>query len=243
VFCVAGFAFASPQDKKFTKEWSRLFGRYPDGLHMRELAHRIGAFSGIQAAEQHRLMVEAVKIINRHVSAGFAISCNLHEVKLLAPRWVRGFGDAYPLCCHLTMLAVGQFLEKSGSAERVTYVFESGHSSEAETTDFIRSAVQSPQVAESYRYAGAEFLLKSEAVPLQAADMLAWEWAKFRDETLEKGIRPLRRSLRALFENDPKRYSGAHVTGEPLAKFMVQIRELGLLQLREERAKGGSGAG
>jgi hypothetical protein len=67
--------------------------------------------------------------------------------------------------------------------------------------------------------------------------MLAWEWAKFRDETLEQQRRPIRKSLLSLFASNPKRYSGSHVTGEPLARFMMKIRELGLLQLQEEEAE------
>jgi hypothetical protein len=117
VFCVAGFAFASQQVKKFAKEWSRLFAVYPGGLHMRDLAQRTRSFRGITVEEQQRLIVEAVKIVTRRMSAGFAISCNAHEVKRLDPR-VHGFGNAYSLCCHLNMAAVGRFLKDTGSADR-----------------------------------------------------------------------------------------------------------------------------
>ena len=41
-FCVAGYAFAPQQAKKFSKEWSRLFADYPGGMHMRDLTHRRG---------------------------------------------------------------------------------------------------------------------------------------------------------------------------------------------------------
>jgi hypothetical protein len=234
VFCVAGYAFAPHQAKKFTKEWSRLFSAYPGGLHMRDLTHRSRAFKGISAEEQHRLIVEAVKIVNRRITAGFAVSCNIREVELLSPKWIRGFRHAYALCCHLSMVAVGTFLAKTGNEERVNYVFESGHPHEAEARDFMRHVVQNPDVKESYRHSGDAFLSKADAVPLQAADMLAWEWAKFRDETLEQQRRPIRKSLLSLFASNLKLYSGAHVTGEPLAKFMLKIRELGLIQIREE---------
>lgn len=236
VFCVAGYAFAAEQVKKFAKEWSRLFAQYPGGLHMRDFAHRRRAFKEIEPFEQQCLMVEAVKIINRRMTAGFMVSCNVNEVWQLSPKWIRGFSHAYTLCCHLSMIAVGNFLEESGSSERVTYLFESGHRYESEAREFMRSVVQNPDVKRSYRYDGDAFLAKADAIPLQAADMLAWEWAKFRDETLEQRIRPIRKSLRALFEHCPKRYKGAHITGIPLAKFMNQIRDLGLLQLEEERA-------
>jgi hypothetical protein len=234
-FCVAGYAFAPQQVKKFGKEWSRLFAPYPGGLHMRDLAQRTRSFKGIDAEEQKRLICEAVKIINRRMTGGFAVSCNIHEIRELSPRWIRGFGHAYSICCHLAMTAVGRYLDKIKSADSVTYVFESGHKNESEARDFIHNAVRCPEALASYRHSGDAFLPKADAVPLQAADMLAWEWAKFRDETLERRIRPPRRSLQALMDNRLDRYEGTHVTGEPLRKFMAEVRALGLLQLEEER--------
>jgi len=244
IFCVAGFAFATQQVKKFVKEWSALFAPYPGGLHMRDLTNRTRAFQGIDKREQERLIVKAARIISRRMSAGFAVSCNVNEVNNLAPliRGMRGFEHAYSLCCYLSMIAVGEFLEKSGSSERVTYVFEAGHPGEAEAREFMRRVVQIPAIKETFRHSGDAFLPKGDAVPLQAADMLAWEWAKFRDETLEQRIRPMRKSLLALFENHVKQYSGAHITGAPLQKFVLQLRQMGLLELaaQEKRKRGES---
>jgi hypothetical protein len=236
IFCVAGYIFASRQAKKFIKDWSQLFGAYPGGLHMRDLTQCTRSFAGIGRQDQKYLITEAARIIKRRITAGFAVSCNVKEVQAVGPRWIKGFGNAYPLCCHLCMIAVGKFLEESGSVDRVTYIFESGHPRETEARAFLYNAVLDPLAKESYRHHGDAFLPKSDAVPLQAADMLAWEWAKFRDETLERGIRPMRKSLLALFQHDPKRYSVNHVTGERLKRFLTQIRDLGLLQLEEERA-------
>jgi Protein of unknown function (DUF3800) len=233
VFCVAGFIFAKPQVKKFVKEWSRLFDAYPGGLHMRDLTARTRSFSGISRQEQTRLIVGAVQIITHRVSAGFAVSCNAKEVEALSPliRGMRGYEHAYPLCCHLSMIAVGDFLKKKDISDRVTYVFEAGHPRESEAREFMRRIIEIPELKEGYRHSGDAFLPKEDAIPLQAADMLAWEWAKFRDETLDQSIRPIRRSLRALFENNVDRYFGAHVTGAPLQRFFFQLREMGLLEL------------
>ncbi len=237
VFCVAGYVFAPSQAKKFSKEWASLFNGYAGGCHMVDLAQRTGAFKGILPAEQQRLIVEAVKIINKRVSHGVAVSCNIDEVNHLSPKWIRGFGHAYPVLCHLAMTEVGMFLRRTNNANRVIYIFEAGHPSEAEARDFVHNALRSPVAKESYRHAGDAFLPKSDAVPLQAADMFAWEWAKFRDETLEQNIRPIRKSLVALFEPHIKRYSGHHISGESLAKWMGEVHRLGLEQLQEEKAK------
>jgi hypothetical protein len=236
-FCVAGYAFAKPQVKKFTKEWSRLFSGIKGGLHMVDLVHGRKAFEGTKIEERNRFLVEAVKIINERMSVGVAISCKLAEVKEHAPAWVSGFGHAYPLCCHLAMTSLGAYLKQQQSPETVAYVFESGHAFEGEARKFMTEAVTHAALKESYRHFGDSFLQKSDAVPLQAADLLAWEWAKFRDETLEQPLRQMRKSFQELVRAAPKRYKVHHITGKPLAKYMSQVRGLGLLQIAEKNSQ------
>jgi hypothetical protein len=186
IFCVAGFTFAPRQAKKFCKDWSHLFSGYRGGLHMRDLTARRRAFNGISNRERERLIIEAIRIIKIRMSAAFAVSCNVDEIATTAPMGVKGFSRAYPLCCHLCMSAVGKFLRTSNSTDRVMYVFEAGHPHEGEARTFVRQVMLSPVVRESYRHHGDAFLPKEDAVPLQAADLLAWEWAKFRERNLRK---------------------------------------------------------
>lgn len=231
IFCVAGLTFAPRQAKKFCKDWSSLFSDYRGD--MRDLTQRRGSFEGISSGEQQRLIVEAIKIIKLRMSAAFAVSCNVGEIAATAPAGIKGFSRAYPLCCHLCMTRVGKFLRDSGSEDRVTYFFEAGHPHEGEARTFIRQVMLSPVVKESYRHDGDAFLPKKDAVPLQAADLIAWEWAKFYDETVEQHLRPIRKSFLALVCRDPKLFKMSHITGEPLKRFMGHVRELGLMEPEE----------
>jgi hypothetical protein len=236
VFCVAGYVFAAPQARKFIRDWRRLFGERV--FHMVDVTAGRGEFKDVTRSERDVMLRKAVQIINSRVTFGVAVSCNVDEVLLHSPRWLRGFGHAYPVCCHLCMTTVGNMLRDRGIRERAIYTFEKGHEFEAEARDFVKMTTANPEVAESYLWGGDAFLPKADAVPLQAADLFAWEWAKCRDETFEQQLRPMRNSLRALFESDPKRYSVSHITGQPLITFMNQIRALGLEQLAEQRDEG-----
>lgn len=233
-FCVGGYAFAKPQAKKFTKEWSRLF---PRGFHMVDFVHGQGKFTGTTTDERNALLVRAVKIINSRMSVGVAVSCKLAEIEKHSPKFVRGFSHAYPICCHLAMTTLGAYLDEKQNPEQVVYTFEAGHRCEAEAREFIKNAVQSPEAKRSYRYLGDSFLPKSEASPLDAADLLAWEWGKCYDETISQPIRRIRKSLRALFA-DTKRVLVRHVEGDALVKFLNEVRRLGLLKMTEERGCG-----
>lgn len=237
-FCVAGYAFTKAQVKKFDKAWWRLFGKY-GGCHMTDLANKNGAFSSISDKEARRLIKEAVAIINKRISYAAVISCNVHEMEALLPRWIVGFKGAYPVCCHLAMHAMGNIVREQ-EPSRIAYAFESGDRYQGEAHAFMSRVLDTPTLKDSYRHSSHSFVDKDDALALQAADILAWEWAKFRDETLDQRKRLMRLSLMNLLGPDGNfksdQYTGIHATGEPLRKFCAQVEELGLMQLREDAA-------
>lgn len=93
---------------------------------------------------------------------------------------------------------IGNALEKAQFVDDVAYFFEAGHDYEGEARRFLANAAQNGgALKDYYRHRSDTFAPKTNALPLQAADMLAWEWAKCQDETIEQRIRPVRRSLPA----------------------------------------------
>ena len=100
IFCVAGFAFFKPQAKKLAKEWIALF---PEGCRMSELASGNGRFRNRTKPERERLQKDAVRNINRRMTFGVAVSCDLREIEKLLPKGVEGFEHAYPVCCGIAM--------------------------------------------------------------------------------------------------------------------------------------------
>jgi uncharacterized protein DUF3800 len=240
-FCVAGYAFAKEQAKAFDDDWRKVFGKY-GGCHMKELAHRAGRFKGIDKAEADRLIKAAVKIITRRISFGVAISCDLPEILALLPRWLQGFEHAYPVCCHLAMTMLGNHVTESGHEDDIAYFFESGDEYSGAAHRFMMRTDEVPEMKKSYRHRSHSFVGKNDALPLQAADILAWEYAKYRDETVNKRVRNMRMSLASLLsvnrEYDSTRYKVSHITGEPLRSFAAKATVLGLLQIEENAAKG-----
>src|SRR5258708_2752761 len=238
-FCVAGYAFAKPQVKKFDKEWWSIFGAY-GGCHMKELTQRRGRFKTVNPSQAGELLKRGVQIIKRRISFGVTISCDVNEMNALLPTWIGGFQHAYPVCCHLAMHALGNLVRKSGHDDEIAYFFESGDEYSGVAHNFMARAIDTPELKESYRYGSHSFIGKDKALPLQAADVLAWEWAKYLDETVTRNIRLMRKSLAALLsentEYDSKRYGVNHVTGDALKRFGYGVAKVGLLQLGEQKA-------
>ena len=238
LFGVAGFAFAREQAKKFTGEWTALFREFGGACHMSELAAGNGRFRNAPKPERERLCKEAVKIINRRASFGVAVSCYVPEMHHYHPRWVRGFEHAYPVCCHMAAVLLGNQVKASSMDGSIAYFFEAGHRFAASAHHLMNYASNDvAELKDAYRYRSHAFVSKDDAPPLQAADMLAWEWTKYRDETVDKRKRPMRQSLRALFVSpdgtptlDKRRYTLSHLEGQPLAEFSRKIAQLAVIQ-------------
>ena len=245
VFCVAGFVFRKLQLQKFDRDWRRLFGKY-GGCHMKELAHSTGRFKGIDRTEQARLIKEAVAILRKRAAHGIVVACFRNEMNRVLPTWIRGFEGAFPACCHIAMTALGYKLARHDSDDRVAYVFENGDEYSGCAQQFMDLATDKAGIAagikESYRHASHSFVDKDDALALQAADLLAWESAKFFEETAVQGVRPMRLSLAHLLADrdmyfDLKRFDFRLVTGEPLRKWAAEVHALGLQQRAEDEAR------
>lgn len=243
VFSVAGFAYRRADAKRCGREWVKLFRPY-GGCHMTDLALRKRQFKGISAAEAGRLIQGAIEIINRRACFGVAVSCNVVEMSQLLPKWIDGFQGAYPVCCYLAMLMLGDQVKRAGSQERISYYFEAGHALQPEAQRFLSAVSSTPFLKEDHRYLSHGFASKKDVVQLQSADILAWEWAKYWDETAIQRKRTMRRSLAAILssgsanpsEPNNERMKYTHLEGQRLREYAEKVKALGLLQLELERS-------
>jgi len=236
IFCVAGYVFEPKHAKKFDREWRVLMkGVWP--FRMADLAAGADRFKSLTQRQRDARLRAAVALINDRMSFGVAVSCRLPEVNRFAPRWIRGFGHAYTLCCHLCMMSIGDWISDNGRQDRVAYLFESGYKGQGEAHDFLTGARSENLGQQNYRYHSHGFVPKADSSHAQAAGLLAWEWTKCYDETVEQRIRPIRLSLAALLSKHPNKYKALHITGLPLRRFMAEINKMGLEQLRESRGE------
>jgi hypothetical protein len=148
--------------------------------------------------------------------------------------------DPYPVCCHVAMSYLGRLVNLSDSRDGIAYFFESGHKFASAAHRFMALTDGSPPLKALYAHRSHAFVPKAQAVQLQSADILAWEWARFVDISVIQDKRRMRPSLKALVAPDgvfdSRRYAGTHLTGAPLENFMRQAAQLGILQVQEDNA-------
>jgi hypothetical protein len=230
MFCVGGFLFDKNGAHKYALRARRVFGPY-GLLHMKELVHRVGRYEGISGEERDRLVKSAVDLAREHTLAGFAVSCWEHEIKEFSSNDAIGYRDAYSFCVQFAARGVGTWLRSrwpSGSGN-VAYVFETGDQNSAEAA----TAISKRGLRSTYKYGSHAFRPKEDEPALWLGDFLAWEWAKYRSETVGQAKRPMRGSLRALlldgFLPTPgrmRRYLLWHFEGPRLARFLKYVTDI-----------------
>jgi tRNA nucleotidyltransferase/poly(A) polymerase len=145
---------------------------------------------------------------------------DLKELNAFLPKKVPGFGHAYPFMCHMAMQSLGQKIARERPGEEIAYIFESGDEHQAEAHTFMSNVLHSPEMKEAYLYKSHAFVPKQDAPPLQAADFLAWEYARYWERTAFKKTIPMRKSLVALL-------SDGYTTMEFKKKYVINF-SLGL---------------
>jgi hypothetical protein len=90
----------------------------------------------------------------------------------------------------------GWLEEKSDEEAVVAYVFEDGIKGSGRLTDAFSGT--SPEMRERYRYRSLTFGGKRDFLPLQAADLLAYETYRVMPRERGQSSRPVRKSLMSL---------------------------------------------
>ncbi|HWN43914.1 MAG TPA: DUF3800 domain-containing protein [Thermoanaerobaculia bacterium] len=187
VFAVAGLAFAPGAVREFLKEWRDMLGpmKY---FHMVDLQRGRNEFKGMPRRERFARLREAVGIINRHRLFAVAVSCSPQDFKeIRIPKETRGMRTPYGVCAHFCMCQVGNWLKRnSASSTAVAYFFEDGHTGSTDIRELLAVVGNNKAVRQTYQRSSDTFLEKADlrAIPIQAADILVWHYAKFRDADL-----------------------------------------------------------
>jgi hypothetical protein len=174
VISVGGYLSKPTRWQKFTSEWNRVLK--PSKIkvfHASECNARSGEFQDWTREERDKLVKRLLPIIPKY-AVGMAIGIDLSAVeKVLQSRPdLRQFHrDPYYSCILWLLLRVARRLNEEGDPERIAVVHE--------INDFQSSALSAYNFVltqpEGKAYSSFSFGRKQDFVPLQAADILAYE--------------------------------------------------------------------
>ncbi len=223
IFAVAGVVFTRKAVDRFIYKWRKMLGPV-NCFHMADLAARQGEFKGLSEVEAGTLLKEAVAILNRYRLAVVACSCRVSDFEALKRVRFRGFDSPYAICAESCMIQLGSWLNSQKNSPEVAYFFEAGHRHASDAQWLLARISEHEVIERAYRYRSYKFLKKEDAVPLQTADLVAWEYAKFQDETAHRSERKARASYVALEGADKDSFLVRHRDKAALQELMDVIQ-------------------
>ncbi len=224
IFVVAGVLFDQTAATQFDIEWRALHGaRLP--FHMADLVGGRRIYKGLSQAERDDLLKRSVTLLNRHRALSVAVVCKTQDIEDAAPEWAKELSHAYTMCAHFCLALTSQWLDERKDKRPVNYYIEAGHKHEGAANRLFNSARRFNNFKTLYQYGDHGFIGKKDATPLHAADLWAWEFAKYYDETHLQKTRVMRRSTIALMNGFLERHKFTILNRSLIERFYREWRE------------------
>jgi hypothetical protein len=166
----------SEQAKLLAKEWRAVLDtRQLPYFHMVDCAHGSGVFKPLTPQQRIYVASQMIGIIKRRTIAGFAISVNVEQFREMMPEH-HLIGSAYSFCATLVIAAIRRWIMTVNYSGDMAYFFEAGHPSKSEADRIMTGMFNDPKLRALSRYVGHAFVEKKRSAPVQAADLLAWQF-------------------------------------------------------------------
>ena len=210
VVCVAGYLFETEQARKLDEEWSEALSRFGvRRFHSTECSNRAGEFKDLTREQTVDLTAQVVGIIKRRMEVGFMVTLSQTDFgQHPRPEWQAG--GPYTFCTSQILAGVSGWCDKYEFNGDISYYFESGDQHERLTNQAIAELGSGPEGRRGFRYKSHSFIPKLGNGPLQAADVLAYEWYREMNRLNDQSItvkRPSRRSYDSLLSHPGYYYS------------------------------------
>lgn len=228
--CVAGYAFEKRQARLLAREWQTVLKRYKlPFFHMVDCAHGNRECASLTKDQRIKLATSLIAIVKGRAAHGFAVSVDVEAFREVMPSW----GPAktpYAFCARCVIDEMGRWFFKTGFKGKSAYFFEAGHESRSEAEQVVGAVLTNPLNAirsVHYGYVAHSFVLKKESPAVQAADLLAWQWAT--DLKHQMSGRSRRKDFESLAQAPIR---GVHFDKTRLLGYIELLKEFGVSENR-----------
>ena len=187
IFSLAWVVAPSNAWKKFSLAWNRILRRHKiDVMHMRDYEHCLRQFKGWSKPQKEAFAAQLAGILKPHFKMGQCHSMS-SEVwrKQVSPEMVTNFRKKrgpYVFLLQSCLEELADYAKTLPKGERIACIFDENSLVAGAKPLCLGAAVEHYSALKEARgwdfFAGATFESKKEFVPLQAADMLAYEGYK-----------------------------------------------------------------
>lgn len=176
VLAVGGHIYFKNAASSFDQKWAEyLASKGLPYFRMTDCAHRTGPFKGWSDDACDVVERELISMIRTRSEMGFVTTLNEAEFMQCGPK-AREVGGAYSFSLRMCLSHVRAWIEKTKFKGQVAYFFEAGHKHQTQANGIMNDIFADPQLRDHFHYAAHAFADKKQVRPLQAADLLAWQF-------------------------------------------------------------------
>jgi Protein of unknown function (DUF3800) len=187
VLCVAGYIIEKNAAAEMDVKWLDVLEKFNlPFFRMSACAHGSPPFDNMTKDERIEVEKQMIAIIKSYTTYGIAVTVEPHTFAQIMPELPEA-GSAYSFCAHTCLVGVKWWANQHKYRGDIAYFFESGHRSQSEANNIMNKLFDDPQQRADHRYASHTFADKAKARPLQAADLLAWQWHTDRKRPASRG--------------------------------------------------------
>lgn len=198
IFCVAGYFITADAAKLMDEEWGAVLHAHQiPYFHMVDCAHGNKVFKDIPVEERIEILKKLIALIKKYTAEGFAFVAKADSYD--PP--LKDAPDPYSYCAAVCVDALQMFLKMNRIEANVAYFFEEGHKNKNSAYNHVAKKIK--RETDSLTFAA-----KKNVQLLQAADLLAWQCAKYAKDYAflrfigEKPTRLPRKDFLSLMEHD-----------------------------------------
>ena len=197
---VAGFLSTPRRWELFELAWRQILNKHGIAFfHMTDFAASREQFEGWDESKRRDCLGGLLEVINHHVIGSVGIVINMSDYHaLVSPEAAKYAGGPYGFAASSCMMLFSRVMEATGVLGKIAYVFESGAEGHGQVAEAFNNTLSNPSNREYFHLLSIKFEPKQDFVPLQAADILAYELYQHLPTHLGNSSRPTRYPLRAL---------------------------------------------
>ncbi len=175
VVAVGGFLSTAERWVTFEEEWRTVLrSNHLEYFHMTDFENRRGPYSGWLDKQREHVIKRLCGIINRSIIGGFSTAVVKDAYEVVDAQARSLLGTPYSFCAEWCLIMVYRQLTKARNKDRVAYFFESG----CRGLERLLQQNQIDQWRAAHQVLSLSFGNKKDFLPLQAADILAYETTK-----------------------------------------------------------------
>lgn len=191
VTCVGGCIASKQAWDLFKIEWAQVVKRFGiSHLHMRTFAHSIGEFTGWEETKRREFLQVLIEVMCRHVKKPIGAVLPLSQYDELTEEQKANLPDPYLICFQDCVHAAGLVADELyDPKETVQLVFAKRPKGDGMVRRDFQLCKQ--QLPKGDRLVSLEFDTPQNSLPLQAADLVAYELTQLGRDMLDPSSSPL----------------------------------------------------